>query len=216
VERARGHVGNLAHALRTRLSIIRNAVGSGDHATALRELSGAERLVQHHLVRARSAALGGAAASDVSVAAVANEVARALRRLFAERNLLITVLGDWALRVRGEREDLTEMLGNLMENACKWTEAQVNVSVRHSGAWIIALVSDDGPGLPAQRLRDVGERGVRLDETVPGSGLGLAIVADLAALYGGHVNLFSPGPDGGLAAELFLPAAHALAAERAS
>jgi signal transduction histidine kinase len=212
VERARSHVGNLAHALRTRLSIIRNAVASADQVTALHELLGAERLVQHHLVRARTAALAGTTASDISVAAVANELARALRRLFAERRLLITVIGDCALRVRSEREDLAEMLGNLMENACKWTEAQVNVSVHRNGAWVIAVVSDDGPGLPAQRLREVRERGVRLDETVPGSGLGLAIAADLAALYGGRVDLSSPGPDGGLAAELYLPAAQALAA----
>jgi signal transduction histidine kinase len=103
-------------------------------------------------------------------------------------------------------------LGNLMENTCKWGTSQVRVTVRQNGTNVIATVSDDGPGLPADRLQEVRERGVRLDESVSGSGLGLAIATDLAALYGGSVELFSPGLDGGLAAELKLPAARSHAA----
>jgi signal transduction histidine kinase len=205
VERTRGHVGNLAHALRTRLSIMRNALATGDTATLGRELTEADRLVQHHLTRARAAALSGTAASDVAVAAVARDIGGALRQLFADRRLDIAVTGDPDLLVRCEREDLAEMLGNLMENACKWGRSRVAVNVWAAGESVIATVSDDGPGLPESQPAPVLDRGVRLDETVPGSGLGLAIVADLATLYGGRLSLVSPGPDGGLAAHLALP-----------
>ncbi len=206
VERVRNHVGNLAHALRTRLSIVRNALGSGDLALVGTELGEAERLIQHHLVRARASALSGTAARDIAVTEVADEVGHALGILFAERGLAIAVVGSSDLRVRCDREDLAEMLGNLMENGCKWAATRLTVTVRPHGAEVIVRVSDDGPGLPADKLHEVQARGVRLDETMPGSGLGLTITTELAALYGGKLVLASPGPDGGLAADLHLPA----------
>ncbi len=217
VERARNHVGNLAHALRTRLSVMRNALDSQDTDVLRQELNEADRLVQHHLARARAAALSGVSASDVSVWEAAESIAGALRRLFSDRGLTISVTGDSEANARCEHEDLTEMLGNLMENACKWSGSKVTVDVRQSGGLVTASVSDDGPGLPEGRAAAVASaggsadaavaRGVRLDESIPGTGLGLAIVADLAVLYGGHLDLVSPGPDGGLAASLTLPAA---------
>ena len=205
VERARHHVGNLAHALRTRLSIMRNALDSGDIDLIGQELAGADRLVHHHLARARAASLAGTAANDVPVMSVANDLCRALGILFAARHLLIEASGDADLQVRCDRDDLAEMLGNLLENACKWSRSRVRVTVRQTGDQVVATVSDDGPGLPAARLHEVQSRGVRLDENVPGSGLGLAIATDLATLYGGKLSLVSPGPDGGLAASLALP-----------
>lgn len=116
VERARSHVGNLAHALRTRLSIMHNALDIGETVILGRELTEMEQLVQHHLARARAASLSGIAATDVPVTAVADELAHALRMLFADRGVIIVVNGDASIHVRCEREDLTEMLGNLMEN----------------------------------------------------------------------------------------------------
>jgi signal transduction histidine kinase len=207
VERARGHVGNLAHALRTRLSVLRNALATGDIPGATHELAEAEHLVQHHLARARAGSLSGSAASDVPVLSLLTEVRHALLLLFADRPVEIVLVGDPAACVRCERSDLAEMLGNLMENACKWGHGLVRVTVVRSRAQVVTSVSDDGPGLPEARLLEVRERGVRLDESVPGSGLGLAITADLAALYGGSLTLDGAGPDGGLAAHLALPAA---------
>ena len=208
VERARSHIGNLAHALRTDLAVLRNALeapGGADLEVAARQLAAAERLVAHHLARARTAALVGTAAEDVPVLEVAREVAAALRRLFAGRDLAIEVAGEAALRARCERQDLSEMLGNLMENACKWAEAGVAVTVAAAPGQVRVEVCDDGPGLPAGHIERALERGVQLDEAAPGSGLGLAIVADLAALYGGALDL-GRAAEGGLRASLSLPA----------
>jgi signal transduction histidine kinase len=212
VERARSHIGNLAHALRTNLAVLRNALeapGPADLALVHRQVAAAERLVAHHLARARTAALVGATAQDVPVLEVASEVAAALRRLFAGRDLRITVQGDGALRARCERQDLSEMLGNLMENACKWADAGVTVTVAAAPPHVRVEVGDDGPGLPAEQIPLALARGVQLDQAAPGSGLGLAIVADLAALYGGAFELGTTG-QGGLRATLLLPAGQSL------
>ncbi|MBN8891717.1 MAG: ATP-binding protein, partial [Rhodospirillales bacterium] len=201
-------VGNLAHALRTNLAVLRNALDSGDRPAAAHQLATAERLVQHHLGRARTAALAGAAATELPLRAVVEDIATALERLFADRAIDIEVLGDPALRVRCEHADLSEMLGNLMENACKWARNRVRVEVGAAPGRVFARVEDDGPGLPPAQLDAVRARGARLDEAVPGSGLGLAIVTDLATLYGGGLELSAaPPPMGGLAACLWLPAA---------
>ncbi len=209
VERARGHVGNLAHALRTRLSVMRNAMTSGDRDLAEQELAAAERLVQHHLARARAGSLAGTAASDVTVVGLAGELRHALGLLFAERQIEIDIQGDVALRARCDRADLAEMLGNLMENACKWARSRITVGIVRLGPSVVMTVSDDGSGLAAADLAIVRGRGVRLDETVPGTGLGLAITAELVALYGGRLEFEGQGPAGGLVAHLVLPAAAA-------
>ena len=209
VERARNHVGNLAHALRTRLAVLRNVLenpAGADLGLAQRELRAADHLVQHHLARARAAALTGAAGSNADVAGIAEEIAQALRQLFAERALRIVVAAQPGLVVACERQDLSEMLGNLMENACKWAEGRVLVTATRQAAETVIAVEDDGPGLAEEELADARTRGARLDEATPGSGLGLAIVADLAALYRGSLDL-RRSPLGGLAARLALPAA---------
>jgi signal transduction histidine kinase len=212
VERARSHIGNLAHALRTNLAVLHNALeapGAPDLALVHHQVAAAERLVAHHLARARTAALVGATAQDVPVLEVASEVAAALRRLFAGRDLRIAVQGDGTLRARCERQDLSEMLGNLMENACKWADAGVTVTVAAVPLHVRVEVGDDGPGLPAEQIPLALARGVQLDQATPGSGFGLAIVADLAALYGGALDLGTTG-QGGLRATLLLPAGRSL------
>ena len=213
VERARAHVGNLAHALKTPLAVLRNALDAAppDLAAARAEAASLDRLVRHHLARARvTARLAASAAPLIAPLAVASEVASALRRVFAGRPLAIAVRGDAAARLRADAQDLTEMLGNLMENAATWARSRIDVTVAVAGSRIIITVCDDGPGLSPEQCRAVVRRGARLDEATPGSGLGLAIVADLAALHGGALDL-GPAPDGGLCATLRLPAS-ALAA----
>lgn len=207
VERARTHVGNLAHALKTPLAVLRNALGPPhvDLPSARAETEALQRLVQHHLARARTTARTGAIGTvAVSPLAVAQEIAPALRRLFADRDLLIEVTGAPAARVRVDAQDLTEMLGNLLENACKWASREVAVSVAVVPEGTVIAVSDDGPGLPAPERQAALARGVRFDEATAGAGLGLAIVADLAGLYGGRLDL-ERSDSGGLRAVLTLP-----------
>jgi signal transduction histidine kinase len=229
VERARAHVGNLAHALKTPIAVLLNALGAAERRpeVALGQARAIERIVQHHLARARSSALAAPAslAGRASPLAVAEEVATALRRLQAERGLTIAVEGDAALRVWADRQDLIEIIGNLMENACKWAASRVEVRVapvvatagrraeRRAAAarrGVAVTVEDDGPGLPQDgpgAEAAAVARGSRLDEAVPGAGLGLAIVADLAALHGGALSLGRAVRLGGACARLELPAA---------
>jgi signal transduction histidine kinase len=207
VERARAHLGNLAHALKTPLAVLRNALAAPvpDLPAARAEAEALERLVQHHLARARVAARL-AASPATSPLAVAGEVAAALRRLFAARGIVVTVTGDAAATVRMDLQDLTELLGNLMENACKWARHTVAVDILRRGAEVVLHVADDGPGLADDAARSAAlQRGVRLDEAQPGTGLGLSIAADLALLHGGRLEL-GRAAAGGLLATLHLPA----------
>jgi signal transduction histidine kinase len=130
-----------------------------------------------------------------------------LKRIHAEHALAIDVdCPRVSLVFRGERQDFEEMAGNLIDNACKWARTRVSVAASRDGAMLVLAVGDDGDGLDAEERKLVGERGERLDESVPGSGLGLAIVRDIATLYGGALEL-GESSLGGLEAKLTLPAA---------
>ncbi len=160
--------------------------------------------VDYHLAQAGAAA-GATATAHCSVRESAEGLARTLLRLHAERGLAIDVAVDPEHAIRGRREDLDEMLGNLLDNACKWARSRVRVGSALADTSVVLTVDDDGPGLdPALRER-VLQRGVRADEAAPGTGIGLAIVRDLAELYGGRIAL-ERAPMGGLRAELRLPA----------
>lgn len=213
VDRARTHVGNLAHALKTPLAVLRNALEAPrpDLDAARSEAASLERLVQHHLARARAAARSAVGAPSISPLAVAEEIAAALRRLFAARGIAIEVTGDRTAGVPVDAQDLAEMLGNLMENACQWARGAVTVRVAGQAGSVAIEVADDGPGLAEGDRGAALIRGERLDEKAPGSGLGLAIVADLAALHGGSLDLGRSG-SGGLSAMLRLPRRTGLAA----
>jgi signal transduction histidine kinase len=217
VERARTHVGNLAHSLKTPLSVLSNAATDpkekGPLADAVRrQVETMRRQVDHYLVRARTAATGAVLGARAEVLPVVDDLARTLMRIHSARGIAIDVEGKGTFYFRGERQDLEEMLGNLIDNACKWAKAQVKVSLAAGPGRIVIAVDDDGPGLSPDERETVFRRGKRLDEAVPGSGLGLSIVKDVVELYGGSVRLESSAL-GGLRAILEIPAAEAAAAE---
>jgi signal transduction histidine kinase len=209
VGRARTHVSNLAHALKTPLSVL----ASEAHAqpgplseSVMRQVEAMRRHVDHYLARARAAGALDVIGTRAHVAPVLNDLARVLRRIHVEKNLTINVDCPLDLAFRGERQDLEEMTGNLIDNACKWARGRVHVTARAiDGGKLVVCIGDDGPGLSEAEMARVGERGERLDESVPGSGLGLAIVGDIAKLYGGGIEL-AKCDLGGLEARLTLPA----------
>jgi signal transduction histidine kinase len=216
VERARTHVGNLAHALKTPLSVMVNeAVTHGGEPFAQKILEQADIMrdqVARHLERAHLAARLTVVSSVTEVAPVVTALARTMEKIHRDKNLAIDVHADEKIQFQGERPDLEEMMGNLVDNACKWATSRVSIEVvrepkdRVSDRQAIRfIVDDDGRGLSPSEREQVAKRGQRLDETKPGSGLGLSIVVELAALYGGNLTL-GTAPLGGLRAELVLPA----------
>jgi signal transduction histidine kinase len=215
VARARTHAGNLAHALKTPLSVLANAadaaLAQGPASAPLAQLVAdqvamARQQVNYHLSRAQVAASTRLPGAKTDLQPVVDGLVRVMRRIHAARELTLTA-GPFApaLGFRGETQDLQEMLGNLIDNACKWAAHRVDIQVRRKTDTLVITVDDDGPGLAANQRDRVLQRGVRADEQVPGSGLGLAIVDDLARLYGGQVTL-ADSPLGGLRAVLELPA----------
>ena len=210
VERARTQAGNLAHALKTPLSVIANEVDgiSGEMAQRVStQVEEARRQIDYHLARSRAAASVRVPGARTPVVPVLDGLIRVMQRVHAERNLELVVLpGSADMIFRGEEQDLQEMLGNLLDNACKWAARRVRVEVLRTGAELTIRLDDDGRGIEAAERERVLNRGERADEQVPGSGLGLAIVDDLARLYDGRVEL-TDSPLGGLRAVLVLPAA---------
>jgi signal transduction histidine kinase len=215
VERARTHVGNLAHAIKTPLSVIVNeASAHGADPFAHKVLEQADVMrdqVAHHLERARIAARVTIIGTVTEVAPALEALRRTMEKIHRDRGIAIEVKADSHARFRGERQDLEEMAGNLVDNACKWAASHVFIEVLverpvEPGAapMLRIVVDDDGRGLSEAERTQVSRRGQRLDESKPGSGLGLSIVVDLAGLYGGSLTLGN-APIGGLRAELVLP-----------
>lgn len=212
VERARTHVGNLAHALKTPLTVL-----LGEARGESSKLAGSVRAqaaimgrhIDHHLKRARAAG-GGLVGSACEIAPVIGDLVRAMEKIHAERRTDFVTNLEPGLRYRGTAQDLSEMVGNLLDNAAKWAHRRVHVCARpiesrDPGPMLEIRVEDDGPGVAGSEIEQLFERGRRLDESKPGSGLGLAIVRDIAELSGGDIRL-ERAPSGGLAAILRLPA----------
>ncbi|MCA1456851.1 sensor histidine kinase [Bradyrhizobium sp. BRP22] len=215
VERARTHVGNLAHAVKTPLSVIVNEasthVADPFAAKVLEQAEVMRDQVAHHLERARIAARVTIVATVTEVAPALEALRRTMEKIHRDRDIIIELKADPSAKFRGERQDLEEMAGNLVDNACKWAASQVSIEVMveppaepGAGPRLHIIVDDDGRGLSAAERAQVSRRGQRLDESKPGSGLGLSIVTDLAGLYGGSLSLRN-APIGGLRAELELP-----------
>jgi signal transduction histidine kinase len=213
VERQRTHVGNLAHALKTPLSVMLTEAEQrqGDPLSDVvaRQAQTMREQVDHHLRRARAAARAQGAGERTEVTPVLDELSRTLERIFGERGVEIDWEADEDLVFRGERQDLLELIGNVLENACKWAKRRVRAEAAPDGAGFLRVtVEDDGPGLAEDQREAVLRRGARLDENAPGSGLGLSIVEELAKAYGGSVAL-GESAWGGLKVELRLPQAEA-------
>lgn len=210
VERQRTHVGNLAHALKTPLSVVLTEAARQQGALSEVVTRQAETMrlqIDHHLRRARAAARAQGQGERTAVAPVVEELSRTLERIFRDKVSEI----DWqcpdALCFSGERQDLLEIVGNVMENACKWCAGHVRVSAREAaGRRFAIIVEDDGPGLAEDQRGEVLRRGARLDESAPGSGLGLSIVDELVRAYRGAMTL-GTSPLGGLSVEILLPRA---------
>ncbi len=207
-EEARLHAGNLAHALKTPLTVLVNSATSSDSElaeTVRREAATMQRQVDHHLARARAVGRRGAAQARAVVWDSVNSVSRAVAALYP--NARLDAEGDKAVIVRVERQDLDELVGNLLENAAKYGGGSVFVTVQRADGMAEILIEDDGAGIsPADRTR-IFDRGVRLDSGKPGTGLGLAIVRDVAEIYGGSITLEESEDLGGLLVRLRLPAA---------
>ncbi len=209
VERSRTHVGNLAHALKTPIAVLTNEarVGDGDLARLVEKQTGImASQVDHHLRRARAAAHAKAIGARTETAMVISDLTRTLRKIYGRDGISLSAEVEPGLIFRGERQDLEEMIGNLMDNACKWARSTVMVtSARKSERLLLIAIEDDGPGITDEDMKSALQRGVRLDEQAPGTGLGLSIVADLAKAYEGDIEL-SRSQLGGLRAEISLPA----------
>lgn len=214
IERARTHAGNLAHALKTPLAVLTNEadVLESDTGKILTEqVAVMNELVIRHLARARAAGGLGAPGLKADIGDIVAGLKRTLERIHMHRGpgdgediriSLVNVRGQYVV---GDRQDIEEMLGNLMDNACKWSAGRVRVSVELNGKDTVICVDDNGAGVPEDKWEAVLARGKRLDEATPGSGLGLNIVTDLAEMYLGKLELGSSDM-GGLRAKLTLPA----------
>lgn len=207
-EEARRHAGNLAHALKTPLTVVMNAATA--HAndlpdTVIREATTMRRQVDHHLARARAVGSRGNTQSRTEVWPCLQAVERAVGRLYG--HVTLDMAGDKTLAVKAERQDVDELLGNLIENAAKYGGGRVFVTVSRVGNFAEFQVEDDGKGIAASAREQIFTRGVRLDTSKPGTGLGLAIVRDVVEIYGGTISLEESEDLGGLLARLRLPLA---------
>jgi signal transduction histidine kinase len=215
VERARTQVGNLAHALKTPLSVLTNeaSVNKGALAQMIKEQADVMRdQISLYLDRARRAARARGLGASTSVKTVVDAIARTLGRIHQGKEIRVEIDVPETLRFRGEQQDLEEMVGNLLDNSFKWATRRILVHARplkeptsDGRSWLEIAVEDDGPGLPADRRVEALKRGRRLDETKPGSGLGLSIVSETASMYSGRIELNS-ATLGGLRTTLTLPA----------
>jgi signal transduction histidine kinase len=207
-EESRRHAGNLAHALKTPLTVIMNSATAKApdlDETVIREATTMRRQVDHHLARARAVGRRGHSHSRAQVWDSLESVERAVSRLYS--HVRLDMAGDKTIAARVERQDLDEMLGNLIENAAKYGGGSVFVTVEDAGDFVEMLVEDDGRGIPEAERERIFDRGARLDTGKPGTGLGLAIVRDVVEIYGGTVMLEESEDLGGLLVRLRLPKA---------
>ena len=209
LKRARNRLADLAHSIKNPLTVINNEAHNlqPDQRELIHDQTNdIERSVDHYLTRARASGMDSVLGARAHIKTVAEDLAFAMRRIHKDRNLEIDFTGLGSCSFRGEAQDLEEILGNLMDNACKWANSRVIVHCSSREDRCKIVVEDDGPGIPEEELEMVLNRGHRLDETTPGHGLGLNIVKEIVEIYGGKIR-FSRSGYGGLLAELDLPGA---------
>ena len=209
VERSRTQVGNLAHALKTPLAVLRNEARMNDGAmsvTVAKQTENMHKYVEHYLKRARVAANIKTISSHSLIMPSIHNIARALNKVYQDKHISVsTKLDEKSLVFKGDVNDFEEMVGNIMENASKWAKKDITVECFKENGLLRIEIGDDGPGIDVKARDAVFARGGRLDEKTPGSGLGLAIVKDLSGLYGGQIKL-DDNNNSGLLASLILPA----------
>jgi two-component system, OmpR family, sensor histidine kinase PhoQ len=215
VSRYRDTLGNLAHSLKTPLSVMRSALtgevkAAGSPGAALgSEIDRMSGIIEHQLKRA--AASGGAllGQAPVDVGAVASELRATLLKVYARKDLSIELAVEPESQFIGDRGDFVELLGNVLDNACKWCKSRVRFTVSTDNYTfrrerLKVVIEDDGPGISEEDRRRVGQRGVRTDENVPGHGIGLAMVQDTIEMYGGSLSI-DESPLGGARFSVRLP-----------
>ncbi|KAB7648664.1 ATP-binding protein [Polymorphobacter fuscus] len=209
-EAARRHAGNLAHALKTPMSVlIGETQGRADPLAQVvaSQVQVMRRHVDHQLARARAAGQRGNSSARTDVWQAVEAIVRTVSRIHIGRDVTIDLAGDRSKMFRGERQDLDEMVGNLIDNAAVHGGGRVFVTISGEPGCVDIIVEDDGAGIPAAARDKLFERGERLDTDKPGTGLGLAIARDVAELYGGSISLADSEDLGGLMVQLRLPAA---------
>ena len=207
LERARNHTGNLAHALKTPLSILKNelvAMPAGQGEGLLEIFSQLHSRIHYHLSRARMVGSSNILAARSCPADVVDHVNVIFERAFEDKGVILVNELDDEIFVRVDQSDLEELLGNLIENGYKWARTLIRVYADISGNQYLLHIDDDGPSLPEQERESVFKRGVRLDELTHGTGLGLSIVAEIVGLYQGEITL-AQSRSGGLSVRLVLP-----------
>jgi signal transduction histidine kinase len=209
LKRARNQLGDLAHAVKNPLTVIRNEARSmaNEQGQIILDQSHAmASSIDHFLSQARIYGKKDVIGYRTSVKAVINDLTYAVKHIYRDRGIEIQFSDQGACQFRGESQDLEEMAGNLIDNACKWAKSKIVINCKTANSRLLLIVEDDGPGIPKEKLGDVIQRGCKLDDSKPGHGQGLGIVNDIADLYGGRLKL-SQSSLGGLQAELDLPAA---------
>ena len=209
VKRARNQLGDLAHSVKNPLTVINNAahdMEAGQRDLILRQTTDISRSVDHYLSRARTYGTEKVLGSRSSIKTATEDLVYAMQRIYLKRNLIFDLSRSQGCWFRGEAQDLEEMLGNLMDNACKWARSRVRICCGTNDDRLEIMVEDDGPGIAQEEFESVMRRGHKLDDSKPGHGQGLGIVKDIAALYGGSLNL-ARSELGGLQAKLDLPSA---------
>jgi len=188
--RTRTHVGNLAHALKTPLSVLSNVLKKKDYKFSKNLETQTQKMqsfIKHYLSRAQTAASGNVLGTRTKILPVLEDLRRTLKRIHADRSIELEIHCKPLHFFRGDKYDLEEMMGNLLDNACKWAKSRIWIIVEKSNRYLKITIEDDGPGLEEKFIREIFTRGKRFDEKRPGSGLGLSIVKDTANLYGGYV-----------------------------
>ncbi|WP_417795465.1 ATP-binding protein [Terasakiella pusilla] len=207
LERARTQVGNLAHSLKSPIAVLMNEAKDvpGEKGILIRQhLNNATDSITRYLNKARIAGSSRLLGTKTDLGDVAADIKFSLDKLFDQSRLEISLSGMEGLMVRADPQDMEELFGNLMENACKWAKNQIAISGTSQAGQVLIQIEDDGPGVPLEHMNDLVKRGLRLDETKPGTGLGLHIASEIAALYGGQLDFFT-SPLGGLGIKLTLP-----------
>ena len=209
VKRARNQLGDLAHSVKNPLTVINNAVRDMETEQKdliLQQTTDISRSVDHYLSRARTFGTEKVLGSRYSIKTAAEDLVYAMQRIYQERDLVFDLSRLQGCWFKGEGQDMEEMLGNLLDNACKWAKSRVLIYCGTKNGRLEIVIEDDGPGIAEMEFENVMRRGRRLDESIPGHGQGLGIVKDIAALYGGTLKL-ARADLGGLQAKLDLPSA---------